>query len=42
LETQNPMPRKVVDTLIILKEAMAKDSAAPEAASASKSNDPGP
>jgi hypothetical protein len=41
LETQNPMPRKVVDTLIILKEAMAKDSAAPEAAPASKSNDPG-
>lgn len=35
-EAHNPMPRKVVDTLKILKEGLAKDSAAPETVPTSK------
>jgi hypothetical protein len=36
MEAQKPMPRKVVDTLKILKDGLAKDSAAPETAPTSK------
>lgn len=42
LESQNPMPRKVVDTLNILKEDRAKDSAAPEIGPRSKPKGTGP